>query len=61
MCYSFCCTICSGDRTKALRLLMNEFKDFEPYNESLCREASALLTLDDFRYELYALYIDNSI
>ena len=61
MWYSFCCTIYRGERTKALRLLMNQFKDFEPYNESLCREASALLTLDDFRYELCALYIHNSI
>ena len=40
---------------------MNEFKEFEVYNESLCKEASVLLTLDDFRYELYVLYIENSI
>ncbi|GMY34059.1 protein tpr3 [Fagus crenata] len=52
-------TLDDGDRTKALRLLMNEFKDFEPYNETLCREASALLTLDDFRnHESLADYGD---
>ena len=41
-----------GERCKALAMLLHEFRDFAPYNRSLCRQAAALLTLDDFRYEL---------
>ena len=34
-------------------MLIQEFGDFAPYNRSFSAEAAALLTLDDFRYELY--------
>ncbi|KAK7831294.1 topless-related protein 1 [Quercus suber] len=38
-----------GERCKALAMLMHEFRDFAPYNRSLCGQATALLTVDDFR------------
>lgn len=51
----FCC-IGSGERCKALTMLIQEFGDFAPYNKSFSAEAAALLTLDDFRYELYKVF-----
>ena len=51
---NFCC-IGSGERYRALTMLMQEFRDFAPYNRSLCGEAAALLTVDDFRYVLHTI------
>ncbi|XP_075652038.1 protein TPR3-like [Castanea sativa] len=42
-------TLEDGKRCKALTMLMQEFRDFAPYSRSLCSEAAALLTVDDFR------------
>ncbi|KAL0016438.1 hypothetical protein SO802_003507 [Lithocarpus litseifolius] len=42
-------TLEDGERCRALTMLMQEFRDFAPYNRSLCGEAAALLTVDDFR------------
>ncbi|KAL4650815.1 hypothetical protein ACB098_01G104400 [Castanea mollissima] len=43
-------TLEDGKRCKALTMLMQEFRDFAPYSRSLCSEAAALLTVDDFRH-----------
>ncbi|KAK4600688.1 hypothetical protein RGQ29_010369, partial [Quercus rubra] len=43
-------TLEDGERCRALTMLMQEFRDFAPYNRSLCGEAAALLTVDDFRH-----------
>lgn len=53
---NFCC-IGSGKRCKALTMLVQEFRDFAPYSRSLCSEAAALLTVDDFWYVLHIIYI----
>ncbi|EEF46925.1 topless-related protein 2 [Ricinus communis] len=38
-----------NERHKALDILTNEFKDFMPYSDTIYRDATLLLTLDDFR------------
>lgn len=46
------------DRPKALDVLTKELQDFSRYNERLFRDATLLLTMDDFRCELYTIICD---
>ena len=46
------------DRARAVEILVKDLKVFSSFNEELFKEITQLLTLDNFRYVLYIIYLD---
>lgn len=49
---------CRHDRSKAVDILVKDLKVFATFNEELFKEITQLLTLENFRYNIFICWLN---